>query len=177
VPCPIRMNGSHFFEAPWGTALRWCTGLCSGLFVFMIVLGLTLSKQPTSARLMMVVFPCVFTAVGALFTIRGYELNGGSLLIHRPGWKTRVPLDGLRSVTVDPEAIRKSIRSFGNGGFFSFTGWYANKTLGSYRLFGTDLKRTVVLRFEHRRVVVTPEDPEVFARCLREQAGLHEGGS
>jgi hypothetical protein len=171
------MNGSRFFDAPWGTALRWCTGLCSGALAVMIVLGLTLSNVPNTARLMMVVFPPAFIAVGALFAIRGYELDHGFILIHRPGWKTRIPLHGLRSVTVNPEATRKSFRSCGNGGFFSFTGWYANKTLGSYRLFGTDLKRAVVLRFEHRRVVVTPEDPAVFVRCVREKAGLKSDGA
>ena len=83
-----------------------------------------------------------------------------------------MPLAGLQQVTVDPKATKRSLRSFGNGGFFSFTGWYYNKQLGKYRMFATDLERTVVLHFADRRVVMTPDDPEAFVRCVWEKAGL-----
>jgi hypothetical protein len=36
--------------------------------------------------------------------------------------------------------MNKSLRACGNGGGFSFTGWYWSKSLGSYRAFVT-LKR------------------------------------
>lgn len=34
-----------------------------------------------------------------------------------------------------PEAIRGSVRTWGNGGFFSFTGLFWNRELGNYRAF------------------------------------------
>jgi len=54
----------------------------------------------------------------------------------------------------------------GNGGFFSFTGLFYNRKLGFHRAFVTDHIRTVVLRFPHRTVVVSPADPEAFVRDL-----------
>jgi hypothetical protein len=58
--------------------------------------------------------------------------------------------------------MRGSFRLFGNGGMFSFTGWYRNRALGTYRAFVTDLKQTVVLRFEKKTIVLSPENPERF---------------
>lgn len=98
--------------------------------------------------------------------IRGYSVTAGTLLIHRPFWTTRVPLDGLQSVLFEPDAMRGSIRLLGNGGLFSFTGLFRNNTLGCYHGFATDLRRTVVLRFHSRTVVVSPAAPGTFARDI-----------
>ena len=65
-----------------------------------------------------------------------------------------------------PRAMRKSLRTCGNGGFFSFTGFYWSKSLGAYRAYVTDLQRTVVLHYNKRTVIVSPDSPEDFIREL-----------
>ncbi len=82
--------------------------------------------------------------------------------MQRVGWVSTVNLSGLVSAEVDPFAITKSLRLFGNGGMFCFAGVFRNKRLGTFRLFGTDPGRAVVLRFPGRTVVVTPDRPEEF---------------
>ena len=84
------------------------------------------------------------------------------LLIHRIGWFTKISLKDFSAAYADPKATAMSIRLFGNGGFFSFTGLYANRRIGRYRAFITDTKRSVVLVFSERKIVVSPEHPEVF---------------
>ena len=101
--------------------------------------------------------------------VRGYTITRDELLIRRLFWTTRLPLAGLKSAEIVPQAMSRSLRTCGNGGGFSFTGWYWSKTLGSYRAFVTDLNRTVVLRFEKRTVVVSPAEPEDFVRQLAGQ--------
>lgn len=96
------------------------------------------------------------------FMVRGYQIKDGALLIRRPWWTTRVDLVGLKSVESLPRAMKGSIRTCGNGGGFSFTGWYWNKAIGHYRAFVTDMNRTVVLRLADRTMVVSPERPEAF---------------
>ena len=86
--------------------------------------------------------------------------------MHRLLWSTVLPRVGLESAQVEPDAMRGSLRTFGNGGAFSFTGFYYNKRLGSYRAFVTDPHRTVVLRYATRRVVLSPATPEDFVRDL-----------
>jgi hypothetical protein len=63
------------------------------------------------------------------------------------------------------------MRLFGNGGFFCFAGWFRNSKLGVYRLFGTDAKLAVVLRFSDKTVVITPDDPQKFVTDINT---LHE---
>jgi hypothetical protein len=58
------------------------------------------------------------------------------------------------------------MRTFGNGGFFSFTGHFRSKELGSYRAFMTDRRRAVVLRFPSSVIVISPERPEDFVNTI-----------
>ena len=166
------MNATRHFDAPWGMPLKLITA-CTTAFLFaFVIVALANAKIPMVARIFMVALPPLGVAAGACFVVRGYELDEGALFVERLGWRTRINLSGLKSVSTDPQATRRSLRSCGNGGFFSFTGWYWNKALHSYRLFGTDLTKTVVLDLGTRRVVITPDEPEVFARKVREVAGL-----
>jgi hypothetical protein len=110
--------------------------------------------------------PLALLVGAALFTIRGYALVPGAILIHRLFWSTRLPVAELESARSEPDAMRGSVRTFGNGGLFSFTGRFHSPGLGSYRAYVTDLQRTVVLRFPGRVVVLSPAAPEDFVREL-----------
>ncbi|WP_323844727.1 PH domain-containing protein [Microbulbifer magnicolonia] len=113
-----------------------------------------------------ILLPPAILVLSALFAIRGYGVEDCTLLILRPGWKTRIPLQDLAEVKVDPEAMRASIRLFGNGGLFGIIGLFRNERLGRYRAFATDSARAVVLRFPARTLVVTPDRPEQFAAAV-----------
>ena len=82
---------------------------------------------------------------------------------------------GVISVEADPNAMRGSLRTCGNGGLFCFAGAYWNKRLGSYRAFATDPSRSVVLRFSDRVVVMTPERPAEFVAAVEKVR--REGGA
>jgi Bacterial PH domain len=110
--------------------------------------------------------PIAIICSAALFTIRGYTLTPNAILVHRLFWTTRLPMADLQSAQFDPSAMRSSIRTFGNGGLFSFTGFFRNKQLGAYQAFVTDPHRTVVLHFSHRTVVVSPAAPEEFVHDI-----------
>ena len=115
-----------------------------------------------SGRSWMAVLPVAILCGGVLFTIRGYTVSPEAILVHRLFWTTRLPLAALQSAQFEPDAMRRSLRTFGNGGLFSFTGFFRNSSLGSYRAFVTDPHRTVVLHFRARTVVVSPSAPEEF---------------
>lgn len=155
-------------DAPWGKLLvivsLLVTVLCTGLAGFFILSGRTLSPWSTA-------IPVGILAVCALFTVRGYAIGSGELLIRRLLWTTRLPLKDLVSARFEPEAMNRSLRLLGNGGLYSFTGLFRNKTLGNYRAFVTDLNRTVVLRFPSRTVVVSPAAPEKFVDDISADGG------
>jgi len=110
--------------------------------------------------------PLAIIGAGALFTIRGYTVTDDALLVRRLFWTTRLPLAGLRSAQFEPDALRRSIRTLGNGGVFSFTGFFWSRKLGAHRAFVTDPHRTVVLQFAERTVVISPCPPEEFVRDI-----------
>lgn len=156
------------YPAPWGRPLVVISVLAT-----VLCLGLTFFEwsRVTGPPLGMPAFwlgclPLALVIGCALFTIRGYALTPDTLLIRRFLWSTRVPLAELKSAEYLPGAMRGSIRTFGNGGFFSVTGLFWSRPLGSYRAFVTDLQRTVVLRFPGRTLVLSPESPEDFVRVV-----------
>lgn len=156
------------FDAPWGGSLKLITALCVVILVGIALIGLFTGPEDNRYWFLgMVVTPLLVLLLGSLFTIRGYVLGKDQLLIRRPGWNTRLDLDGLQSAEVDNLAVMGSLRTFGNGGLFCFAGWFRNRRLGTYRMFATDPSRAVVLRFSQRTVVVTPGDPDNFVKQLQ----------
>lgn len=152
------------FRAPWGRSLVWISVLSTGLLVALLLFA-TSARQPLAVR---IIQDCLWLLlpVTALFTIRGYTIMPDAILIHRLFWATRLPREGLVAATSEPKVMNRSLRVCGNGGLYSFTGWFWCKDLGRYRAYVTDLNRTVVLRWEKRTVVVSPDDPEGFVREL-----------
>jgi hypothetical protein len=150
------------YHAPWGKCLRWLSAL-SCVLLLGIPAGVLLSSKTNGPERWICLLLPLLLFVTALFLIRSYTLEPGTLVIRRLLWSTRLSLAGLQSGTAQPNAMRWSLRLCGNGGMFSITGWYRNRTLGVYRAFVTDLKSTVVLKFSRRTVVVSPERPEEFA--------------
>ncbi len=108
--------------------------------------------------------------VAALYSVRGYRLEGRELFVKRLIWETRLDLAGLRSAEADPGLVRGSVRVFGNGGLYSFSGLFWNRTLGRYRAWVTHHDDIVVLRFEDRVWVVSPVDPAGFAAAALSHA-------
>jgi hypothetical protein len=155
------------YQAPWGRALIVISSMLAVLSVASLVgwplilgngsRGLLLLAQWTLPGVVLACLP---------FMIRAYVITEDAILIRRLFWTTRLDRAGLKSAESVPGAMNKSLRTCGNGGGFSFTGWYWSKSLGFYRAFVTDLNRTVVLRFVTRTVVVSPDDPENFVSEL-----------
>lgn len=158
------------FTAPWGPLLFAMSALFDIVLVAVVFTAFIVPPEgdETLWYAVMVGPPIAGMMIAPLFMIRGYVLRGDTLVVERLGWATTIPLATLVDATADTEATRGSWRTFGNGGAFSFTGWYRSKTLGTYRMFGTDMKRSVVLRFSDRKpIVVTPGDPAAFTQAVR----------
>ena len=155
------------FRAPWSPLLKWTSGLVTLMMVGMTAFFyLLLQERPE--HLWAGPIPMVVLLGALAFTIRGYELDRQGLHVRRLIWTTHVPLDSLESVQVDPQAMKRSLRLFGNGGLFSFSGIFRNRKLGNYRALATDPKRSVVLDLGQRKVVVTPDRPSRMAQKLKE---------
>lgn len=156
------------YQAPWGKPLK----IVSGSLIVLAVASLIAVSfmRPFISPAFLAPFAQFLLPVIVLaclpFIVRSYTITDDAILIHRLFWTTRLDRRGLKSLEAVANAMKGSLRTCGNGGAFSFTGWYWSKSLGFYRAFVTDLNRTVVLRFERRTVVISPHDPEDFVQQL-----------
>lgn len=158
--------------APWSGFLKGIS-----VVVTLLLLGISwliASVVPMHAlpwlRTVTAALPLLILLAAVPFVVRGYEVRDGMLCVRRLGWTTRVALGELHEAAIDPQAGAGSIRLFGNGGLFSFSGWFRNAKLGRYRAFVTDWQCAVVLRAAACTVVLSPADPTGFVRGLQAPA-------
>ncbi|MEI6175644.1 MAG: PH domain-containing protein [Verrucomicrobiota bacterium] len=159
------------YRAPWGKPLIISSGIVTVLVIACVIAAAIMRPFITPDILAPFVqwLPLVIVLGCLPFMIRSYTMTEDAILIRRLFWSTRLSRAGLTSAQALPKAMKGSLRTCGNGGAFSFTGWYWSKSLGAYRAYVTDLNRTVVLSFGKRTVVISPDEPEDFVIQLNLQ--------
>ena len=164
------------FKASWGIFLIVMTSIASIILLGCIVTGLfgaigiitvQLDEYYILWNLFMFGIPGIIIISTLFSMVRKYEIQDSKLLIHRLLWKKVIDLSNITSVEFDPKAVKSSIRLFGNGGLFVFSGIYRNKKLGNYVIFATDFKNSVVIKTKEKTSVVTPENPGTFVKKLK----------
>jgi len=156
------------FRAPWSRSLKVASVFAVMVFVAVAAAGiLVMPARFLLARCMMVGLPVGILAIAFFSIVSGYTLTHTQFEVERPFWRTAFPLAQLLSVAGDAEVFKGSVRLFGNGGIFSFTGLFWKKGLGCYRAFATDPGRAVILKFQKRTIVVTPDDTQRFIVRVR----------
>lgn len=154
--------GRTHFRAPWCRTVKIVTAVVGALMLalpFIVRAGSLYWVHWTAWG--MVLF-CLF------FSVSGFSVRNGQLLVHRLGWATKFDLSKLSAFEANPHAMMGSVRLFGNGGIFCIIGHYRNGVLGRYNAYVTDPARAVVLDFNTNRIVVSPDDPQAFVETLRD---------
>jgi transcriptional regulator with XRE-family HTH domain len=158
------------FPALWSTQLKISTTaffailfLIAGLIPWLS--GLHASGQEGLTALV-VLFPIILSIVTMLFSVGGYSVENGHVLIHRMGWSNRFVLRELSEVRVLPYAMMGSMKVCGSAGVFGSIGWFRNGVLGSYRAYVTHPQKTLVLGFGKNRIVISPDDPEAMKQAI-----------
>jgi len=160
------------FSAPWAASLKLIS-LLSTILLLGIAWGAPL---PANAPLAVVVsvrlLPVLLLGGCALYTVRGYQVTNGMLAVRRLLWTTRIPLRTLTDAEWRRGSFGFAWRTCGNGGLYSFTGWYHQKSLGSFRALATRTTDAVILKFSDRKpIVITPDDPARMVDVLKGQNG------
>jgi hypothetical protein len=151
------------FGAPWSRSLKTASIISLALLALIAAIGLLgLPARVLPARILMIAVPVGVLAIAFLSIVSGYSLSASELQVQRPLWNNSFALAELVEVTGDAQAFKGALCLFGNGGLFSFTGYFWTRKLGFYRAFATDPQRAVVLKFGRRTIVITPDDPLRF---------------
>jgi hypothetical protein len=150
------------FGAPWSTRLK---ATSAGALTAFAIAFVKMSRTPDAAIVDFLLPVLVALLVGsALTTVRGYEVTPDAIVVKRLLWTTRIPRAGLvgaRPVVVPWHAWRL----LGNGGLFSFSGWFKSAELGFFHGMFTN-SSGVLLDYGNRRFVLSPDDPGRFTAAL-----------
>jgi transcriptional regulator with XRE-family HTH domain len=151
-PDALKTTSSRIhFGSPWSSSLKIMTAIT---LLLLLVTGIST----------LWVSPWIFHGIVAMvllclaFSVQGYSIKDGVLLIHRTGWSTRYALPDIREMEINPNATMGSIRLFGIGGLFACVGLYRNDILGNYYAYITESKNAMVIKMEKRTIVISPDD-------------------
>ena len=154
------------FTASTSTTVKVVT---AAIFILTIGLALVAIKDEVGeAALIPASILAIVIAVSYYFSIRHYEIGDGKLIVRRPFDAVQIPLGNISDVqTVDRKRLRWTVRTFGIGGLFSYTGEFWNKKLGSMSWYVTRMDKAVMIVRGHRKIVISPDDPEKFLEVLK----------
>lgn len=167
------MNGTNVGErfelADRPTAIKVCTAF---VFFLLIALPFLVAPGPKSGPpvwlgpgLTALIWVCM--GICWLLFPRRFVLYPDRLVIERPLLPPTILLSSITGIESGKDILKGSIRTWGNGGFLGFQGWFWNKKLGAYRAYGTDAKKAVAIRTTGSTYVVTPQEPEAFIARLK----------
>ena len=106
--------------------------------------------------------------------IRAYDVAEQQLRIQRLLYRHTLDLSRLKHAERAPRLLRGAVR-IGNGGLFSFSGWFFTRPHGWVRGVATDSgDRCVLLTFDDSRWAVSPDDPAGFVDTVLRAAGLDD---
>lgn len=157
----------EFSTAPCDTACRVVTVLVFVMTAFFVFLFLQLDDFPPYAMALM---PIVLLITWG-FSVRGYSIEHGILIIQRPFFSKSIQLGQDLSVARDPEAGKGAAKVAGNAGLFGYYGSFKSRKLGLFTAYATDWKFGVVVKTGGKTYVVTPDEPDMFMTRLTESAG------
>jgi hypothetical protein len=96
-------------------------------------------------------------------------VSSDALIIHRPLKNKLIPLNDIaRGRMIEKGELKWTIRTFGNGGLFGYTGHFTNRKLGAMRWYATRRNDAVLLQTtEGKKILLTPDEPEAFLQALQ----------
>lgn len=158
------------YKATLGTSARWITALTTLLLILIPLVILNsagTSEQP--AIFFPLLLPVLIPLICYVYRVTGYELDSKQILVKRMAGDISLPLNEIESFEVNSEAMKRSFRTFGNGGLFGFYGRFKNAVYGPYRAFVTDPKKSVVLKQRNSVIILSPDEPHKFVKKLTQK--------
>jgi len=94
------------------------------------------------------------------------EVGRGTLLVQMRRRHERLPLDGATARRLTPEEIAHVERLATSGGMVAGSGGFDSSLLGELDLYASDLAHAVLVDLGESRLVVTPDEPDLFLSTL-----------
>ena len=162
------ISNNKIFKASLGTSSKLITLLITLLFIGILVSNFIWFKEKNSAIFLIPVFIGIY-AVCIFFMPVGYRITESEILVKRAFSTVRFKIDDIKSIQqISEHTIAGSIRTFGNGGLFGFTGYFANADVGKMTWFITRKDTLILIDFhDEKKVVISPNEPEKFMNVFK----------
>ena len=160
------------FQASLGRKVVIITGFVAVILI--VVSASAIAYQPDmnrAAQFALAILPFAALGAGLLFRVWGYDLHDDHIRVRRIAFPVRLPIASLKSVEKAPDLMNRSVRTFGNGGLFGFYGAFWKPGFGKFRAYVTNPENTVALMSDEKMIALSPDQPQVFVRMLREKLG------
>ncbi|MCK9537926.1 PH domain-containing protein [Dokdonella sp.] len=158
------------FAARLGGVVLWFTIGTSALLVSVVVIGWIKIGHDPLARTLLLVVPTLILVLSWAWRPTGYAIDATGIYVLRSVGRLRIAAP-TASASIDDKVFPGSLRLFGNGGLFAFSGYFRNRKHGSFRAWVTDASSTVVLHSDARTVVISPVDRRRFVAVLEAAHG------
>jgi len=101
-----------------------------------------------------------------LFSPMGYTINHKSISILTRIKRFKILLSDIKEIKkLEKEALSQSVRVFGIGGLFGYTGLFYSKNLKFYLSFCTSHDRLIMIK-ARRVYLISPEDRDLFYKII-----------
>jgi len=166
------------FKASLGKSVKITTFIFVGLFlligtVLMILFIVSLFEEPFNRKSIMlpIVTLGLFGLLYWVFAERtiGYEILSEGVKIVKGNDYEVIKKDTILEVkTIEYRDLRFSVRTFGNGGIFGFSGSFTNKKNGDMTWYFTRKDKLVMIVTQKHKFVLSPDDRELFITKVSE---------
>jgi hypothetical protein len=151
----------YFPAAPWPALLKVMTAAGT-----VVLLALMLGLSNHESTRLMAGLPLAVWGLCAWYMVRGFRIDGDTLVIQRLSTETRIPLHQPLRVENRPPPCWMPAAPLATAESLPSPGLTAIAGLGPFRLYATDPLKAVILHLPDQVVVVTPADPQAFMAAL-----------
>lgn len=162
------------FKSSLGSTAKIITRIMVGLlcflgmlFIFFFVISLLSGNFEKRDVLLLPVSLGIFGLVIYTFRnqTRNYEITqNGISILQRKGCYIIKREDILEIKSIDYKSLKGSVRNFGIGGIYGFSGTFSNKEFGEMIWFVTRTDNLIMIKTDKQKIVISPDDAELFLK-------------
>jgi hypothetical protein len=95
-----------------------------------------------------------------------YSIENDLLIIHRKAGNIVIPFSEIKhSTTLSDQEMKGTIRTFGVGGFFGYWGSFSVPSIGSTKLYATQMRNYVLIVLQNdKNIIITPDDVSLVGK-------------
>ncbi|MBT3983893.1 MAG: hypothetical protein HOE90_21230 [Bacteriovoracaceae bacterium] len=159
-----------YFKARWGNALKAISIFCTLVLLSVPIIVYVAQSAQINATTTAVSLLSISALIGCIpFSVRGYRVETNELVILRTFHRDFIPIGEITSIEKIERLPKFTLRVFGNGGLFSFSGNYWSKGIGHFKAYVTNFDNLVMVTAAQKKMLISPDQPdELIAQVQKE---------